>query len=153
MSSSYARFTTDEKFEKEGVCFEEQTFRYWLARTGGANTKFKQIFEKLSRPFQRQIDTGTLSEKKSDDMLHKAYARAVVKRWEVKVNDAGEIDEDGEWREGFETVDGEVLLGPLQEEPLIELFVRVPQFFRDLMNDSTNLQYYLQGQAEEQAKN
>ena len=45
--SAYDRFKTDENLEKNGVIFEEPTFRYWLARTGGANKKFQQVFEKL----------------------------------------------------------------------------------------------------------
>jgi len=151
--SSYDRFKTDKTFEVEGVCFEEPTFRYWLARTGGANKKFQQVFEKLSRPYRRQIQTETLPEKTSQMILWQTYARTVVKRWEVKLNEDGEPDVDGEWTEGFERVKGEIVLGPVREEHLMELFKEVPQFFSDMMADSTNLQYYVIEQAEEDAKN
>lgn len=143
---AYDRFRTDKKIEIEGVCFEEPRFRYWLARTGGANKKFQQIFEKLSRPHRRQIDTDTIAEETSELLLWKTYARAVIKRWEI-------IDEDGNWVEGFERVTGEVVLGPVQEEHLIELFREVPEFFKGLMSDSTSLQYYVIEQAEEESKN
>ena len=143
--SAYDRFKTEKKFETEGVCFEEPTFRYWLARTGGANKKFQKLFEKLSRPHRRQIQTETLPDAIGQRILWQCYARAVVKRWEVLV--------DGEWVEGFETVDGNFIPGPVQEEKLVELFEQVPEFFAGIMADSTNMQYYLVEQAETEAKN
>jgi hypothetical protein len=152
--SSYDRFKTDKNFEIQGVCFEEPTFRYWLARTGGANKKFQQVFEKLSRPHRRQIAAEILPEKTSQKILWQTYAQTVIKRWEVKVDKEGNTNEEkGEWKEGFERVNGEVVLGPVQEEHLIELFKEVPQFFSDLMADSTNMQYYVIDQAETDAKN
>jgi hypothetical protein len=79
-------------------------------------------------------------------LLWRTYARAVIKRWEI-------IDEDGNWVEGFERVTGEVVLGPVSEENLIELFKAVPEFFKGMMADSTSLQYYVIEQAEEESKN
>lgn len=143
--SAYDRFLTDKKFEVDGVCFEEPTFRYWLGRTGGANKQFQKLFEKLSRRHRRQIQTDTLPEDVGQQILWQCYARAVVKRWEVLV--------DGEWVEGFETLDGEFIPGPVRESDLIELFEKVPEFFAGIMSDSTNLQYYLIEQAETDAKN
>jgi predicted transcriptional regulator len=99
---AYDSFRVDKDLERKGVVIDYEKFRVTIARAGGNNKRYEKVLERLSRPYQRAIQTETLDNDKSMDLLKQAYAEAVVLDWETNV--------DGEWKRGIEDPDtGELL--------------------------------------------
>lgn len=142
---SYDSFKTDADHERDGVVFDYGQFRYRLARAGGANKKFAKTMERLSRPYRRQIERGAMDEEAARRLLRQVYIQSVILSWELLI--------DGEWKEGVETADGEVVLGKPSADVLDTLFQDIPELFTQIQEDSGDVRVYLENLAESDAKN
>jgi len=141
--SLYEDFKTSDTLEINGVRFENATYAYTLARSGGANKKFNKMFERLARPHRRQMDNNTLPEKTAERIMHQVYARTVVLRWETL--------KDDEWVDGVEQPDGEIV--PMTEDVLIRLFEELPDLFAQITDDAKDVAYFRQEGMEADAGN
>ena len=132
MGSMYEYFATDEESEKNGVVIDYGNFRVTLARAGGANKKFQRVLELKSRPYRRAIQTEMLDPDVATKILLEAYAEAVVRNWEVKVQ--------GEWRSGIEGPEGELL--PFNEGNVLSTYERLPDLFDEHREQASKAALY-----------
>lgn len=142
--SMYAMYGTDAELEKKGVVFEFDGFRITLARAGGSNHMFRQRLETLAKPFRRAIQTETLSDKKSKELIQQAYVDTVVLNWETEV-------QPGVWEQGIEGKDGSLL--PFTKENVLSVFRQLPDLYTDVVELSGTASAFKNGQLEEDAKN
>ena len=123
----YDQFGTDKDMEKNGITIDYGDFRVRIARAGGSNQKYARVVEQLTKPYRRAIQTETLSNDISMELLHRAYARAVILNWETKV--------DEEFQPGIENPDGGELL-TVTEENLVRIFQDLPDLFADIRSQA-----------------
>tara|TARA_Y100000004_G_scaffold192790_2_gene253979 strand:+ start:849 stop:1277 length:429 start_codon:yes stop_codon:yes gene_type:complete len=141
--SLYEDFKTSDVLETKGVRFENATYAYTLARSGGANKKFQKFFERLARPHRRQMDNGTLDNDVAERIMRQVYARTVVLGWETLVDD--------EWVDGIQLEDGSVV--PATEDVLIQVFTDLPDLFSQISEDAKSVTYFRQAGMEDDAGN
>lgn len=141
--SLYKDFKTSEKLEVDGVRFENGTYAYTLARSGGANKKFQKLFERLARPHRRQLDNGTLDNVVAERLMREVFAKTVVLKWETR--------QDDEWVEGIELEDGSVV--PATTDVLVGVFEDLPDLFTQITEDSKSTAYFRQAGLEEDSGN
>ena len=141
--SLYEDFKTSDLLETKGVRFENATYAYTLARSGGANKRFNKLFERLARPHRRQMDNNTLPEKTAERIMYQVYAKTIVLRWETL--------SDEEWVDGVEQPGGEIV--PMSEEVLVQLFQDLPDLFAQITDDAKDVAYFRQADMESDAGN
>jgi hypothetical protein len=124
-------FETDTTLEKDGVVLEYgtnskgQPMFIKVARAGGANVQFQKVYEHITKPYRRQIDTGNKLPKELNDRLNRElYARAVVKAMG-----------------GFEERDGTPIPTSTVEE-IMDLFQRLPNLFADVMVQASGMSLF-----------
>jgi len=143
--SLYGDFKTDEDLERAGVLIQYgETTRIRLARSGGANKKFKKVLESVSKNYRRQIDTNTLGTDKQLELLGEAMARSTIMSWETLVED--------EWVIGIEKPEGEGVLA-VTPENIMQTFKNLPDLLTQLSEDSGKAAIYQAAELEEDAKN
>lgn len=117
--SPYAQFGTDKEAEKVGIVLDYGDYRIRVARAGGANAKFQELFRDRMRPHWRKQQNGTLSEELANDILIGCFVDAVVLGWEDVVDLAGNPI-------------------PFNRNNAIKLFTEVPELFRDVREQSAD---------------
>lgn len=70
----------DDKKVNEGTEFNYMGVPLIIARSN--NDKFKKLFRTLSKPYQRDIEKGTLSDEVSTEILCKSLAGTVLVGWD-----------------------------------------------------------------------
>jgi hypothetical protein len=81
--SLYKTFGTDDNLENEGIFLEvEEGIRFKVRRMGGKNKKYSERMAKISRPYKRQLEQGTLEEHMAKSLLKKAFVDACLCGWE-----------------------------------------------------------------------
>lgn len=142
MSNIFDMFETDPNLETDGVTLEYganskgQPMQIKIARAGGQNVQFLKVYDQLTKPYRRQIDSGMKLPKELNDRLQRElYARAVVKSVH-----------------GFEERDGKPVSTKTVEE-IMEFFERLPNLFADVMVSAQNIELYKTEVKEAAAKN
>lgn len=76
-------YQSDRDLEsKDGIWAEFPGGREILVlRAGGSNHKFGRVFQKLTRPYQRQLRRGNLDPEISNQIMRDAYLEAVIIDW------------------------------------------------------------------------
>ena len=139
----YELFRTNPDLEKNGVEYEGENFLITIARAGGANKRYARMLEQHSRPYRRALQTETLGNDKAMELLYMTYADAVIIAWKTKVN--------GEWVEGIEGPDGELL--PFTRDNVIMTFKQLPDLFLEIQEQSGKVSIYRQDILESEAGN
>lgn len=137
------RFKTSDKLETSGISLELGETRLLLARAGGKNQKFNAAMARISKNHKRAIDHDLLSQDKARQLVFETYADHVILNWETLV--------DGEWREGIEGPDGDLL--PFNRENVIETLNEMPDLFTEIKLTAENIQYYRQSLLDDAVKN
>ena len=70
----------DDKKVNEGSVFNYMGVPLTIARAN--NDKFKKLFRTLTKPYQREIDRGTMSNEDAEAILCKALAQTVLLDWD-----------------------------------------------------------------------
>lgn len=85
---------TNPKLEAEGVWFEydDGEFEVLLGRAGGANQKFKQAMERLSKPIRRALENDMVSNDRAERLLREVYAESVILGWRIRNGDGNLVD-------------------------------------------------------------
>ena len=135
-------FETDSNLEQEGVRLvygtnsKGEEMQITIARAGGANQMFQSVYEHLTKPYRRQLDSGAKLPKALNDKLNRElYARAVVKSMS-----------------GFEERDGKPI-DTSKVEGIINLFERLPNLFADVLVSAQNMALFRQETREAAAGN
>lgn len=133
--STYRAFSTDEVLESKGITLDfGSAGKVRIARAGGANKKFEKTMMRLTKPHRHAINTGTIDPKVADEVLHRAYAEAVVLGWE------GITD-----REGKEL--------PFTVDNAMSLFSDLPDLFQQIRKNADNASLFRAEQNEDDVKN
>ncbi len=70
----------DKKSELDGAWGSYRGVDLLIARAN--NTHFRKVFRRLSKPFSREIEKGSISEDDSENILCGAMADAILVSWE-----------------------------------------------------------------------
>lgn len=80
---TYGQYKTDPTLELGGIILDlGEAGKFKIARAGGANKRFAQKFQVLTKPYRRAIQTETLDEDTSSRLLREAYIDTVLLGWE-----------------------------------------------------------------------
>lgn len=130
----YQQFGTDKNLETNGVVLDYGDFKITVARAGGSNKEYLKSLERKSKALRRKIQTGNLSNEQANEVLLEVFADTVVKGWE------GVCDKDG---------------NPLQfnRENVLKLLTDLPELFRDIQNQASEVELFREAQLKEEAGN
>lgn len=132
--SIYKAFTTDDELERRGIKLDFGNGQWVrIARAGGNNKKFVQLFTSLMKPYARAFQLGTMDDKKAAEILHEAFARAIVLEWNI----TGEDDQPIE----------------LTVENAKKVFTDLPEFFGTIKVEAENMANFRRQALEEESKN
>lgn len=149
MSNMYSQFGTDPSIEKNGIILNYGDFRITIARSGGANKKYQKSLERVSRPYQRALQSGLMENDRAMELLKIAHAEAIVRNWEVKDPESGE-DED-KWVQGIEGPEGDIL--PFNRENVLKAFRALDDLFQDVREQAASAALFRTTLDEELGKN
>lgn len=155
-NSLYAMFKTDKEVETKGILINYGDVRFRVARAGGANQKFKNTFQELSKPYRRQIDNETLDDETAERIGREVYARAVILSWETRKRDEnGDLvkDDTGKvvWEPVFVTDKGERL--EFNVKNVMRVLEELPDLFTDIKVMAQNHANYRRSEEAEDAGN
>lgn len=129
----YAAFETDADKEASGVFVDIGTFRFKLARAGGANKRYKALVEKRMKPHVRLAEAGLLPDEKATEILAECFSEAVVLDWE-NVTD----------RDDFPI--------PFSPSACKKLLLDLPELFDELRTQAQKAANFLRGVREADAR-
>jgi len=145
---AYDSFAVNTDLEQKGVVIDYEKFRVTIARAGGSNKRYQKALEKVSRPFQRAMQTETMSNPKAEDLLKQAYATEVVLNWEVPAP-------GGKWKKGIADPDGGTKVLPFTAENVLKILRddRLGDLWLDLKSQAGKGAIFRASLAEAQAGN
>lgn len=133
----FAQYEVNEDLETAGVWLVDPFHRMRVARAGGRNTIFNTIYEALTKPYRRAIQTKTLPKDIDLDLSRELYAKAVIKGWSVaetetvKGRTVAKKDDKGEiiWLDGkmYDPVTFEII--DVSVEKIVETFRVKPELY------------------------
>lgn len=138
--SLFEQFETDKTKEKDGVPIEYAANTdgtiptFYIARIGGANSKYSLLIKKLTKQYKRQIQFDNLPEERIIDISIRAFAEGALRGWD-NIQD----------REGKQIV--------FSVENAIALFKALPDLFSDLLSQANDIELFKSAQLEKDIKN
>jgi hypothetical protein len=128
-------FASDEAAEKQGIVLNYGGVKFLIARAGGGNKRFAEVFKEKAKPFRYAIDHGQMSEEDSNRLMAEVYAETVVLGWETVVKgEDGKTVLDAKKQpktvKKVEGKDGKML--DFTVENCTQLLVDLPELFRDI---------------------
>lgn len=105
-----------------------------IRRAGGLNKAYGAVFAAKLRPYERQIQTGSMDEATASRLLAEVYAEAVVLDWRGVTDAAGEAL-------------------AFTRENVVKVLFDLPELFRDLQEQAGKLANFRRAAVEEAAKN
>ncbi len=164
----YQEFTTDSLLENDGIWMDRATYRIQIAHAGGSNSAFGRYLEKAAKPHRRAMAAGRMNEDIAGKILHEAYARFIVKDWNVLVikrdkkglpaldknkKEQSVHDENGDimWQRGIHARDGTVL--PFNKDSVLKVLKDLPRLFTEIRAIAEEYSNYLEVAREEDSKN
>ena len=141
----YKQFTVDRVAEREGVRLQYEGFRVTVARAAPTNPRYRKALETLMRPHRRAMATGTLADKKEQEILRALYSGTVITNWEVT------DDEGATWQQGIEMPDGTV--GPFNRQNVELALQNLPDLFMDIRKGAEDSALFRAVEQEDVGKN
>lgn len=139
--SLYSQYATNQDKESTGATIEvgvndddNSVISFVVARMGGANKAYQKALEEATRPYRRQIQQGTLSESISEDILKRVFCKTILKGW-------------SNVRDQF----NEVL--PFNQDTAYKLMTELPELYRELSEQASDIALFRDEQLKEEAKN
>ncbi|UYE91984.1 tail assembly chaperone [Klebsiella phage vB_KmiS-Kmi2C] len=139
--SLYSQYATNQDKESTGATIEvgvndddNSVISFVVARMGGANKAYQKALEEATRPYRRQLQQGTLSEKISEDILKRVFCKTILKGW-------------SNVRDQF----NEVL--PFNQDTAYKLMTELPELYRELSEQASDIALFRDEQLKEEAKN
>lgn len=139
--SSFGKiFATDKNVERDGVWInygpnaKGEPIMVRVARAGGSNRAFANRHEALTKPYRRLIQADQMDKEVMEKLMHQLYAETVVKEW------TGVLDDDNN-------------AITFSAEAVQEQFRLYPDFFADVVDNSTKLALFREEIREADAKN
>lgn len=127
-------FGTDTAKERDGVGIQYgSSLKVLIARAGGNNAAFKKAIEELTRPYRRMIQNDMLPRELDTALMHKAYAKTIVRGWENFVDEGEEV--------------------PFTEANCVAMFDKWPEFFEFVKAEASRVANYRTAALEADAGN
>jgi len=104
-----------------------------ILRAGGSNSKFSRTAATITKPYQRQIQRGTIDPEKVTELMLDIYLQSVILDWK-----------------GFKDAEGKEI--PYSREVAREFFTQVPEMFSELMELAGDLALFQDQEVEETSK-
>lgn len=132
----YKTFETDRDLEREGIFVNFGSVKFCLARAGGRNKAFKDVFTAKAKRHRIELDNETLSDEVADRIMAEAYAEAVVLGWWTRKEDEkGEpVLKNGEeqWDDHIVNKEGKKVKYSIEE--CVKLLLDLPDLFSTLQS-------------------
>jgi len=144
MSNPYQMFITDGDLETQGVVLNYGKFKVKIARAGGANKKYKKVLLRKLKPYKRQIETETLDEDVSTNIMADIYADSVIIGWGVE-------DDKGNTVSGIHDMEGNII--PFNKENVVATLLALPELFKDIQAQAEKVAVFKAEELETEAKN
>lgn len=143
----YDTFETDQSLEANGVWLDYGDFRILLASAGQGNKNYVRYAEKKLKPVRRALESGALSNERSQALMADIYSKTIILAWETM---RGE-DDKAKMTSGIESKDGKLL--PFNEANVEATLLALPRLFMDLQEQAASLANFRKGELEEEGKN
>ena len=143
----YDTFETDQELEANGVWLDYGDFRVLLASAGQGNKSYVRYAEKKLKPVRRALESGALSNERSQSLMADIYAKTIILAWETM---QGKGDK-AEMKSGIEAKDGSIL--PFNETNVEQALIALPRLFMDLQEQAASLANFRKGELETEGKN
>ena len=136
MKSFYDAFATDRDLEVgQGIDLDYgDCGTITIQRAGGANRKFASVFAAKLRPYERQMQMGTLEDGTAERLLAETYAEAVIIGWR-----------------GVKDAKGKALA--FDKKACVQLLLDLPELFRDIQEQAGKAANFRRQGIEDAAKN
>lgn len=133
----YQLFEMDSDLEREGVSINYGSVKFQIARAGGRNKAFKDIFNTKIKRHRTQIDNETMSDDMADRIMAESYAEAVILGWWTRKEDEhGDpiLDKKGEeqWDDVVENKEGKRVKYSVAE--CVKFLLDLPDLFSSLQS-------------------
>lgn len=136
MKSFYNTFAADQDLESgQGIDLDYgECGVITIHRAGGSNKKFGTVFAAKLRPYERQMQMGTLEDGTAERLLAEAYAEAVIVGWR-----------------GVRDANGKLLA--FDKKNVVKLMLDLPELFRDIQEQAQKAANFRKELVEDEAKN
>lgn len=132
--SVYKTFQTDDELEKRGILLDFGNGEWVrVARMGGGNKKFIQLFEASMKPYRRAFELGTMDDDKAAEIMHECFAKAIVLDWNITGPDGEKIE--------------------FTLENAKRVFKELPEFFNTIRQEAEKRANFNRTALEEESKN
>lgn len=133
----YKTFETDTDLEREGILVNFGSVKFSLARAGGRNKAFRDLFNAKAKKHRVELDNETLSDEVADRIMAESYAEAVVLGWWTRKEDEkGDpiLDKKGEeqWDDHIVNREGKKVKYSVDE--CVKLLLDLPDLFQTLQS-------------------
>jgi len=133
----FKTFEMDADLEREGISINYGSVKFQIARAGGRNKAFKDIFQAKAKKHRTQLDNETMSDDMADRIMAESYAEAVILGWWTrKEDDNGDpiLDAKGEekWVDTVENEAGKKV--KFSKEECVKLLLALPDLFMSLQS-------------------
>ncbi len=118
MSSAYEMFATSSDLEAGGIKLDYGEFQITVARAGGGNRAFQKALRERTSPHRRLIDTESLPEDISRDLLVGVYADTIILGWK-----------------GVKGRDGKSMA--FNRDNIVKLLKDLPDLFQDIQREAS----------------
>tara|TARA_R110000851_G_scaffold16046_2_gene52523 strand:+ start:12859 stop:13302 length:444 start_codon:yes stop_codon:yes gene_type:complete len=143
----YDTFETDPALEAAGVWLDYGDFRVLLASAGQGNKSYVRYAEKKLKPVRRALESGALSNERSQSLMADIYAKTIILSWETSQG----TGDEAKMVSGIEAKDGSLL--PFNEANVEQALLSLPRLFMDLQEQAASLANFRKGELESEGKN
>lgn len=134
MGSPYKLFDTDKNLESgAGVTLQYPGFSITIHRAGGSNKKYETVAAAKMKPHRFKMQNGLMDNDLAEQLLKEIYAESVVIGWNM----------DGK--------DGNPL--PFTPENVVQVFTDLPDLFKDVQEQASNIALFRKAIEEIEEKN
>lgn len=140
----YKTFEMDSDLEREGITVNYGTVKFLIARAGGRNKAFKDLFKTKAAKHRTQLDNDTMSDDMADRIMAESYAETIVLGWWTrKENESGDpILKKGEeqWDDVIENAKGKRV--KFSVDQCVRIFLELPDLFQSIQSYATKAANY-----------
>ena len=116
-------YKTDKNIEKNGVWFDlGDGMEVLMARAGGSNIEYAMRLKALTKPYQRQMDMGTLSQEKQAHIFATVMSETIIKGWKGVSDEGVQVD--------------------YSEKAAYDLMIKYPELMNDLLELAQSREAY-----------
>ena len=133
----FKTFEMDADLEREGISINYGSVKFLLARAGGRNKAFKDIFQAKAKKHRAELDNETMSDDMADRIMAESYAEAIILGWWTRKEDENGdpiLDAKGEekWVDTIENQAGKKV--KFSKEECVKLLTALPDLFISLQS-------------------